>query len=430
MDFREALSDKWESFDDVIIYGHGEIGSCVLEYIINWGIENEDNYTEKVKYFAHTSKLEPIREKGGIPIKSIWNLQEYADKALVIIAAMEKYQTSITAALDEIGFQNRIYITRDSFVWLRDYNRITEAIKHQLEKGGSDFVIYPYGERGKLVKQILNCHFKITEKYIVDDLLCESDEVIQDMDFLRSDYQKNYFTILLAADPDSPDVKEHHRKVAEFASVNRITDVSSLSTYFIPSLHYGPVWTNKDIRWSTIECISREIYLNKIEGAVAEAGVYKGGTACYINAFFPDRKLYLFDTFSGFDVQDQNSDDKNNLYNMKIDYSRTSVEEVMEKMLYPQNCIIKAGWFPESAEGVNDQFCFVRLDMDLYNPIKAGLDFFYPKMVKGGYICVHDCRSSNFDGARKAVIDFCKEYGLNYMCMPDSLGTAVICIGH
>lgn len=66
--------------------------------------------------------------------------------------------------------------------------------------------------------------------------------------------------------------------------------------------------------------------------------------------------------------------------------------------------------------------------MDLYNPIYAGLNYFYPRMTKGGFIIIHDCRSSDFDGARAAVMDFCKENHLNYMTMPDRLGTAVIAI--
>lgn len=38
-----------------------------------------------------------------------------------------------------------------------------------------------------------------------------------------------------------------------------------------------------------------------LNGCVAEAGVFQGNFAKVINANFPDRKLYLFDTFEGFD---------------------------------------------------------------------------------------------------------------------------------
>lgn len=311
------------------------------------------------------------------------------------------------------------------------YDKIRKAIQYQIETGSNrNFVIYPYGRAGMLLKQILNQQFGIIEKYVVDNQLCKHNQKIKNVDFMRQDYEKDDFIILIAIENQSLNTVEVYRQIMDFASIDRIVDILSPSTYFHPYMHYDLVQTNKDIRWSTIECISREVYKNKISGAVAEAGVFQGNTAKWINVFFPDRKLYLFDTFSGFNAQDQLSDDENNLYNMKIDYSNTSIEKVMEKMTYPQNCVVKPGWFPESAQNVEDSFCFVRLDMDLYNPIKSGLEFFYPKMTRGGYICVHDCRSRNFDGARKAVIDFCKEYKQNYMCMPDALGTAVICIAH
>ena len=58
------------------------------------------------------------------------------------------------------------------------------------------------------------------------------------------------------------------------------------------------------IRLATLELVSHEIELKKLQGNVAELGVYKGKFARYINSYFPTRKLYLFDTFEGFDVKD------------------------------------------------------------------------------------------------------------------------------
>lgn len=42
----------------------------------------------------------------------------------------------------------------------------------------------------------------------------------------------------------------------------------------------------------------------KIEGNVAECGVFRGDSAKFINYYFSDRKLYLCDTFEGFDRSD------------------------------------------------------------------------------------------------------------------------------
>lgn len=307
--------------------------------------------------------------------------------------------------------------------------KIKKAIQYQLEQGHNKFVIYPFGRSGMLVKEILNQQFGIEEEYVADNVLCRYNEKIKSVAYMKEDYGKHDFIILLSVEPERPNSVIVHQQISGFASMERIADVLSLSTYFNPHCYYDAIQTNYDIRWSTIECISREIYVNGVSGSVAEAGVYKGSTARYINAFFPDRKFYMFDTFQGFHSDDVKHEGDNKIHNVQIDFSNTSIELVMSRMLYPQNCIAKAGWFPESAKDVEDTFCFVRLDMDLYRPTKAGLEFFYPRMSRGGYLCVHDCRSRNFDGARQAVMEFCKENKLHYMCMPDTLGTAVICKG-
>ena len=50
-------------------------------------------------------------------------------------------------------------------------------------------------------------------------------------------------------------------------------------------------------------------------------------------------------------------------------------------MKFGDNCIVKRGVFPESAEGCTEErFAFVSIDADLYNPIYEGLNFFYPRL--------------------------------------------------
>lgn len=121
-----------------------------------------------------------------------------------------------------------------------------------------------------------------------------------------------------------------------------------------------------------------------LAGNVAEVGVYKGSFAAKINEYFPDRKLYLFDTFSGFDARDTTVEGGLLPAYTEYDFSDTSVEAVLGKMPHPGQCIVRQGYFPDSAAGVDDTFCFVNLDMDLYQPTLAGLRFFYPKMIRGG----------------------------------------------
>ncbi len=186
-----------------------------------------------------------------------------------------------------------------------------------------------------------------------------------------------------------------------------------------------PLATNY-IRISNFELVVQEIKEKQLKGSVAEVGVYKGEFAKFINRAFPEKKLYLFDTFEGFDKKDINVEVSNNFSSGDQDFSNTSVNEVLSKMSKKENCIIKKGYFPDSLDGLEDSFCFVSLDPDLYKPILDGLEYFYPRLEKGGYIFVHDYNNDAYAGAKQAVREFCEKYDVPFVPITDSWGTVVI----
>jgi len=182
------------------------------------------------------------------------------------------------------------------------------------------------------------------------------------------------------------------------------------------------------VRLHTLIALSREIEVNKVFGNVAELGVYRGDFACNINKFFPERNLYLFDTFTGFSESDISYDKHNNYSNSSSQaFTETSVELVLSKMPFREKCLVYEGYFPESAKNIDDTFSFVSIDADLYKPIYAGLNFFYERLSKGGYIMIHDFNLLFYSGAREAVTQFCSEQGIGYCPIPDSCGSVVIC---
>ncbi|MEP6726991.1 MAG: TylF/MycF/NovP-related O-methyltransferase [Bacteroidota bacterium] len=180
------------------------------------------------------------------------------------------------------------------------------------------------------------------------------------------------------------------------------------------------------IRLSALELVSNEINVRGLAGNVAELGVYKGKFARYINKYFPERLLYLFDTFEGFDNRDVVKEKKDNLSSGDQDFSDTSVAAVLALMPFPAQCRAVKGFFPESATSIEDTFVFVSLDADLYEPIYNGLQFFYPRLVKGGYIFIHDFNNDLYKGSRKAVEQFCSEQSIGFVPLPDSGGSAII----
>lgn len=212
--------------------------------------------------------------------------------------------------------------------------------------------------------------------------------------------------------------------ISKILRTNHIYLTKSLS-YFDKSNHC--LEPNLDfVRTSTLELCANEIKLKKLEGNIAEVGVYKGNFAMKLNLVFPEKTLYLFDTFEGFDVKDVAIEKEKNYSTSEQDFSDTSVDSVLNKMPNRNKCIVKKGFFPETAEGLEENYCFVSLDPDLYKPIYDGLVYFYPRLTRGGYIFIHDFNNEGYKGARQAVIDFCNKFNIGFTPIPDNSGTAII----
>ena len=155
------------------------------------------------------------------------------------------------------------------------------------------------------------------------------------------------------------------------------------------------------------------------KASVAEGGVFRGEFAKFINKAFPDSKLYLFDTFEGFDSRDVEYESKNYSFGLNAhEFSNTSIDLVMSKMEHPENVILRKGFFPETAAGIDDRFLFVHLDFDLYLPILEGLRFFYPKMIEGSVILIHDYYNIGLPGVKDAIEDYEKEIGRTIYKLP------------
>ena len=178
-----------------------------------------------------------------------------------------------------------------------------------------------------------------------------------------------------------------------------------------------------DERYAMARACVRYIRERSVPGSIAELGVYKGEFSSFLASQLPDRRIYLFDTFEGFSRSDLETKEVNG--DEKV-FRDTSVQNVMAVMPDRNNVIVRKGWFPETARGIDDTFCFVSLDADLYKPILAGLEFFYPRLERGGYIFVHDFESATYPGCKQAVMEFCRERGVGFVPILDRCSSAVI----
>jgi len=183
------------------------------------------------------------------------------------------------------------------------------------------------------------------------------------------------------------------------------------------------------VRIKCFELAVKEMRKRNVQGSVAELGVFRGEFAQFINAAFPDRTLYLFDTFGGFNANEALQEKKNgNCSESFIEaYKNTNINTVLDRMTNLDKVVIKQGFFPESLDGLEDTFAFVSLDADFEESIYQGLVYFYPRLEKGGYIFIHDY-SSDLLGVERAVDRYEKDYGVMLAKMPlcDANGTMVV----
>ena len=159
-----------------------------------------------------------------------------------------------------------------------------------------------------------------------------------------------------------------------------------------------------------------------IAGEFAEVGVYRGATSRFLAACAPARTLHLFDTFQGFAVHDREPENA-----ADARFQATSEATVRRALGTAVNAVIHPGYFPATTKGLEDrQFALVLMDLDVYAPTLAGLEFFYPRLSRGGYVFVHDYNSPESNRAcRRALTEFLAGKPERVIELPDTWGSAV-----
>jgi hypothetical protein len=129
----------------------------------------------------------------------------------------------------------------------------------------------------------------------------------------------------------------------------------------------------------------------RLDGAMAEAGVFRGGSARLICHAKGEAPLHLFDVFETLqgDAAGASGDAAAVRDHFKATHGRRGA---VETLLSPYPDVhIHAGVFPDTAVAVADErFAFVHLDLDLPGATRAALDFFHPRLVPGGILIGDD----------------------------------------
>ncbi len=192
---------------------------------------------------------------------------------------------------------------------------------------------------------------------------------------------------------------------------------------FGPAVQRAALATGDYTRYASLALAIARLEEEGIAGAFAEVGVYRGATSRFLLRCAPARKLYLFDTFEGFPLADREPENREDAR-----FRDTSAEAVRRALGAAGNVVIRIGRFPATAAGLEgERFAFVLLDLDVFDPTLAGLEFFYPRLARGGYLLVHDFNNPESNRAcRRAVTQFMADKPEQIVELPDVWGSVVI----
>lgn len=143
-----------------------------------------------------------------------------------------------------------------------------------------------------------------------------------------------------------------------------------------------------------------------LDGDMAECGCYNGVTAYFlaevIKAAGVDKTVHLFDSFAG--LSKPREEDGVHWHEGDLSCPLDAVRKNLAEFAFVQ---YHPGWIPDAFPEVSDRrFALVHIDVDLYEPTRDALQFFWDRMVPGGLIVCDDYGFTTCPGATKAIDEF------------------------
>lgn len=148
-----------------------------------------------------------------------------------------------------------------------------------------------------------------------------------------------------------------------------------------------------------------------LPGDTAECGVLDGASSyliCSARQACTSATHHAFDSFEGLSTPEPEDRPSSPMaFQWSSGDLSVTLEDAMGKLRCFDNIRYYKGWIPDRFEEVaGHRFSFVHIDVDLYQPTRDSIEFFYPRLVPGGILLCDDYGYHTCPGARKAFDDF------------------------
>lgn len=173
----------------------------------------------------------------------------------------------------------------------------------------------------------------------------------------------------------------------------------------------------KQLRFFILYQIARDACRQNPSLDMVECGCFHGHSTYMLARVLQENgfegQLHVFDAFEGglsaFTAADESEFFQTDEQKAAITHHFKSDREQVIALLAPFKFVrFYPGWIPERFNEVADRrLGFLSLDVDLYEPTRDSLSFFFPRLVEGGTVFLDDYGYyRTFPGARKAVDEY------------------------
>jgi hypothetical protein len=176
-----------------------------------------------------------------------------------------------------------------------------------------------------------------------------------------------------------------------------------------------------------------------MEGCIAECGTFRGlgsfmfcHTLRETNPGYDGSSFHIFDSFEGLSkpterdlIQDARAGSQGTAY-MAAGSFQAGLDHVRRALSEFPAIEFHKGWIPECFKGLPElRYRFVHIDVDLYEPTRDSLEYFYPRLREGGVIVCDDYAHLQWPGARKALDEYCDPKGIPILRLTTGQGVIV-----
>jgi O-methyltransferase len=229
---------------------------------------------------------------------------------------------------------------------------------------------------------------KLTEsRQQIRELLERQEHMAKDAEFLRQAREYDYYW----------------REAVKRIDIRQLMPFGEVAARVIRD---GRTYLNVDRLYTLWQAVES---LPSTTQAVAEVGVYRGGSAWFVAEALRrcgrEVPFYVCDTFQGHVEVDEAVD---GLHRPGAQFTRVKAEKVAKYLRGFPFVRVQVGDIRDTAPNLAAESAFglVHLDVDVYPITRFCLDFFGPRIVPGGVLVLDDYGTITCEGVKKAVDEF------------------------